>query len=573
MAQHWRAAIGTAGDADVRGRLANRLFAALAIGVAALPVVPSALSLAWLGGALALAGAERIARGARAQCAIETLSRLNYAVMTVLFWHSEAPIARLFAVVIVMVDLLWLMMRHHARPRIFLAAASPMLALSLAGAADVVAICFRQGRPGLALTALMGPLLLTHFVLQARLRLARWQADLAGARAAADERGVAAEAAARAKRFFLATMSHEIRTPLNGVLGMAQAMAADRLSPVQRERLTVVRDSGQALASILDDVLDLSAIEAGRLQLVAGEFDVAELARAALAGIGPEAAAKRLAVRLHIAPGADGVYRGDAHRLRQILAKLLSNAAKFTAAGAVELALERRPDGRLCFTVRDTGPGIAEAQLQRLFERFEQEDASPTRRHGGAGLGLSIAREIAQLMEAEIEVESQLGQGSAFTLAAPLPRIGDAAPAPEAELAELDLSEVRLLAAEDNPMNQLVLKTLLGQHGLDPVLVETGVEAVAAWRTGSFDVILMDVQMPEMDGPTAARAIRAEEAAHGLARTPIVALTANAMSHQVEEYRTAGMDLHVAKPIEAGLLYDAILEAVHSRQARADAAA
>lgn len=575
MAQHRRAVItGATGGAPYAGNpLANRLFAAFAIAVAALPVLPWSLSLGWLACALALTALKIPVRNPGALWVIDILSRLNYGLIAVFFWRTETPIARLFAVVIVMVDLLWLMMRHHARPGVFLSAAAPMLALSLAGAADVIALYYRQGRPALALTALMGPLLLTHFVLEARSRLAGWQADLARARAAADERGVAAESAARAKRFFLATMSHELRTPLNGVLGMAQAMAADRLSPVQRERLAVVRESGQALASILDDVLDLSTIEAGRLELKPADFDAAELARAAVSAIAPEASAKGLALQLHIGAGVDGVYRGDPQRLRQILAKLLSNAVKFTPAGRVELALDRRADGQLCFAVRDTGPGIVEAQLQRLFERFEQEDASPTRRHGGTGLGLAIAREIAHLMDAEIQVESRLGQGSTFTLVAPLPRVGDVVAMREAEVSELDFSRVRLLAAEDNPMNQLVLKTLLGQHGLDPVLVDNGAEALAAWQAEPFDVILMDVQMPEMDGPTAARAIRAEEAARGLARTPIVALTANAMSHQVEEYLTAGMDLHVAKPIEAGLLYDAILQALHSREPRADAAA
>ncbi|MDD3836247.1 MAG: ATP-binding protein [Phenylobacterium sp.] len=564
MTQQRRASVERAEGGG--GPLANRLFAAFAIGLAALPVLPPPVSLGWTAFALALAGIEARFRQGRVRGLLVVLSRLNYALMAVLFWRTEIAVARLFAVVIVVVDLLWLLMRHHQRPRAFLAAASPMLALGLAGAVDVLALFVRQGRPAFALTALMGPLLLTHFLLQTRRRLCAWQADLARA-------GAAAEAAARAKRHFLATMSHEIRTPLNGVLGMAQAMAADRLSPVQRERLAVVRESGEALAAILDDVLDLAAIESGRLELKPADFDLAELAESALAAVAADAEAKGLAAKLQIAPGAQGVYHGDARRLRQILAKLLSNAVKFTTAGEVELTVDRRDDGRLAFAVRDTGPGIAEAQLQRLFERFEQQDPSSTRRHGGTGLGLSIAREIAVMLGGEIEVRSRPGEGSTFTLLAPLPRIAEAAPATPASPETLDLSHVRLLAAEDNPMNQLVLRTLLGQHGLEPVLVANGAEALAAWRAGGFDVILMDVQMPELDGPAAARAIRAEEAARGLPRTPIVALTANAMSCQVEEYRAAGMDQHVAKPIEAGLLYDAILAAVQARRALAGAVA
>jgi signal transduction histidine kinase len=369
-----------------------------------------------------------------------------------------------------------------------------------------------------------------------------------------------AEAANRAKSLFLATMSHEIRTPLNGVLGMAQAMAMDDLTPVQRERLGVVHASGEALLAILNDVLDLAKIEAGKLEIEDIEFDLEEIARGAHQAFTAQANAKGLTFGLDI-DGAQGLYRGDPTRLRQILYNLVSNALKFTDRGEIQVTA-RWQDERLVVSVADTGVGIPEDRLQALFGRFDQADASTTRRFGGTGLGLAICRELAEMMSGSIDVESTLGFGSTFKVSLPLKRVGDgrsaALPAPPAPEDEAYRLELKVLAAEDNTVNQLVLKTLLNQIGVDPVVVSNGLEAVRAWEDGEWDVILMDVQMPKMDGPTAARAIREQEAATGQARTPIIALTANVMSHQLAEYMAAGMDGHVAKPIEAGRLFEAL---------------
>ena len=377
-----------------------------------------------------------------------------------------------------------------------------------------------------------------------------------------------AEAANRAKSAFLATMSHEIRTPLNGVLGMAQAMGADAaLAGQQRERLDVIRQSGETLLAILNDVLDLSKIEAGKLELEEAEFDIEALARGAHAAFAAIAKAKGLDFSLAIDPAARGVYRGDSTRIRQILYNLLSNALKFTERGAVRVEAARR-DGALRLAVSDTGIGIPADRQAALFSKFEQADASTTRRFGGTGLGLAICRELTGMMGGTVEVASTPGEGATFVVTLPLERVASprapaAAVHPRDGLAQAEAPvTLRVLAAEDNPVNQLVLRTLLEQVGVAPVIVGDGAEALEAWAREPWDLVLMDVQMPRMDGPTAARMIRACEAAEGRPRTPIVALTANAMAHQVAEYAEAGMDDFLPKPLEIARLFEVLERAL-----------
>lgn len=375
-----------------------------------------------------------------------------------------------------------------------------------------------------------------------------------------------AEDANEGKSIFLATMSHEIRTPLNGVLGMAQALDADVLSNVQRERVAVIRDSGEALLAILNDVLDLSKIEAGKLELERAEFDLAEISRGAHATFTALANKKNLSFCLTVQPEAAGRYHGDATRLRQILYNLISNALKFTEQGEIRVEVSR-PDGELRFSVADTGIGIPTDRLPDLFSKFTQADSSTTRRFGGTGLGLAICRDLAELMGGRVDVESAVGQGSCFSLTVNLPRLGDAtiddARAPAGSLAE-DRRQLTLkvLAAEDNTVNQLVLKTLLHQVGIEPLIVGDGRQVVAAWDAEVWDVILMDIQMPELDGIAATKIIRRAEDVSGRRRTPIIALSANVMAHQIAEYVEGGMDGHIAKPIDVRKLFAAIEEAV-----------
>ncbi|MDP3632418.1 ATP-binding protein [Phenylobacterium sp.] len=375
----------------------------------------------------------------------------------------------------------------------------------------------------------------------------------------------AAESANKMKSQFLANMSHEIRTPLNGVLGMVQVMEREALAPDQRERLHIIRDSGAGLLQVLNDVLDISKIEAGKLDLAPVEFDIETLATRTVSTFTGAAAARRLDLEVTVDLDATGVWLGDADRIRQILSNLLSNGVKFTDVGAVSLEVTTTPKG-LDFIVRDSGIGMSAEALPKLFSKFTQVDDSNERRFGGTGLGLAISRELVELMGGAIEVTSSPGKGSEFRVSLPLPRVSET-PRATASVTpgEITLPQdrpLRILAAEDNPTNQKVLAALLAPLDVQLTVVGDGLQAVSTWATADFDVILMDIQMPEMGGVAAALAIRQAEAAQGMPPIPIIALSANAMSHQIAEYMAAGMTAYVAKPIEVGVLYETIGDAL-----------
>jgi signal transduction histidine kinase/AmiR/NasT family two-component response regulator len=386
-----------------------------------------------------------------------------------------------------------------------------------------------------------------------------------------------AEAANVQKSQFLANMSHEIRTPLNGVLAMAQVMAIGDLTEQQRERVDVIRSSGDALLTILNDILDVSKIEAGKLELEIVEFEFDSLVRATVGGFAAVAESKGVDLSLEFQPAATGPRLGDPARFRQIVSNLVSNAVKFTQNGSVRVTVDGLgADGAdgVRLAVHDTGIGIPEEKLPLLFQKFTQLDASTTRRFGGTGLGLSICQELTAKMDGRIWAESRPGEGATFFVEIPLPKAvaGDDASDDQA-LPEDQGRPLRILAAEDNPTNQMVLSTILDIFGAEVRIVENGRLVVEAWAHGEQDVILMDIQMPEMDGIAATREIRRAEAESGRIRTPIIALSANAMAHQVEEYMAAGMDGHVSKPIELGKLHAALEMALAARQASEEMAA
>ena len=381
------------------------------------------------------------------------------------------------------------------------------------------------------------------------------------AEAAAYEAAVAeAEAAAAARDVFLANMSHEIRTPLNGVVGVAQALSQTPLSPGQQEMVGLIGGSGRVLERLLSDVLDSAKIEAGGFALEATVFNLRDEIEAAALLMRDRAADKGVDFSLTFAPEAEGCFTGDAVRLRQIVANLASNAVKFTEAGGVRLKVEidEAADGsRLLLLVEDDGIGFDDETGERLFQPFIQADASITRRFGGSGLGLSISRALAEAMGGSLTARSTPGVGSRFLLSIPLTR----AAAPEAEAAgePAELSgALRVLLAEDHPTNQKVVKLFLEPHGIEVVVAENGQLALDLWRSGGFDAVLMDMQMPVMDGVAAVGRIRAVEEAEGLPRTPIAMLTANALAEHRAAAIAAGADGHIAKPITPASLMEGL---------------
>ena len=397
--------------------------------------------------------------------------------------------------------------------------------------------------------------------------------DVSAARAADDALRAAkegAEAANRAKSEFLSMMSHEVRTPMNGVLGMIRLLLDTELAPQQQKFAATARSSAEALLSILDDILDFSKLEAGRLVLETVVVDLDDFAESILAIMRPLARDKHLDLDFDRGPDLPGWIETDSTRLRQIILNLLGNAVKFTERGTVSLRLAARQTApgqvMLSVVVSDTGPGIAPEVLPSLFSRFTQADSSITRKFGGTGLGLAISKQLVELMGGSISVETVLGQGSAFRVDLPC-RITVAPPVqavPEPIRHKPNGRKLRILVAEDNLVNQAVVTAMLAPYGHQIEVAGDGAEALAIVEQGGIDLVFMDIQMPKMDGLAATGAIRALPAPTGL--VPIVALTANAMFGHREEYLAAGMNDYIAKPLKPEDLAR-VLQALNDRDA------
>ncbi len=366
-----------------------------------------------------------------------------------------------------------------------------------------------------------------------------------------------AKAANRAKSDFLANMSHEIRTPLNGVIGLADVLARTRLDADQRDLLKTLTASAGDLNNLLSDLLDFSKLDAGKVAIESTRFDLAALASDCTALFRPQAAAK--GVELNLDVQASGWVMGDPARIKQILTNLLSNAVKFTSAGRIDCAVARHYAGGWSLTVTDTGVGFSEADAERLFGRFEQADASTTRQFGGTGLGLSICRQLAGLMGGTITAAGKPGEGATFTVVLPLATVeAQAAPAPEPQAPE-EYPPLRVLLVDDNATNRKVVELMLSQIGAQTTACENGQEGVTAFNREAFDIILMDLQMPVMDGLSATRAIREIERVAGRARTPLVVLSANISPEDKKATAEAGADSHLGKPIRADELINTLM--------------
>jgi PAS domain S-box-containing protein len=380
------------------------------------------------------------------------------------------------------------------------------------------------------------------------------KSDAASLRAALEQ----AEQASQAKTAFLANMSHEIRTPLNGIVAGADLLAKGALDPKARELVDIILNSGRSLERLLSDILDLVRVEAGQVVIENGAFHLGDMARSVAALCALRAEEKGVVLKTRITASADVRVTGDGARLRQVLTNLLSNAVKFTDRGQVTLDVTLSADGRARFSVSDTGIGFDAAEKARIFERFQQADASFTRRFGGTGLGLAISRELVELMGGALSCDSVPGAGSTFWFTLPLPVRQDAAvETPLEETAPSTAGAPRILVADDHPTNRKIVELMLADVA-EIFTAENGRDAVDVYKVVAPDLILMDMQMPVMDGLAAVREIRELEASRGADRAPIIMLTANARPEHVRASREAGADLHLEKPITSAMLFAAI---------------
>ena len=491
-----------------------------------------------------------------ALCTTASVNVIVYSGIAAYLWGAGGDAGRLFAMVQVAGGLLHVSLHmHHVRPLLF-AAVIPH-SLYFLGMPIVGAIV--DGKPEEMLISLGGILYMTHLVVAVR-QSSMTTTALQRANAEARLERQKAEVASAAKSDFLAVISHEIRTPMNAVISAANLLRRTRLDREQREHVSMLLDGGDVLVGLLNDVLDLSKIEAGKMTLESSVMDLREKLGSLGRLWGPKAEANGVRLKIEIDPGVPDCVRTDPLRLQQMLFNLLSNAVKFTDEGAITVSVDwRAEDNRLIIAVADTGVGIPKDRLAGIFDSFEQVDAGTTRKYGGTGLGLAISRRLAEIMGGRLTAESVEDEGSTFVLSLPMePVVKPAAETRRRAAPQAGLQGKVILAADDHAVNRRILSLLLEPHGCTILLVENGAEAVDAARTQRFDAILMDMQMPVMDGLEASARIRAS----GLnRRTPLIALTANAMDVHRAAWDATGVHAFLTKPIDPVLLAATLAEA------------
>jgi signal transduction histidine kinase len=507
-----------------------------------------------------------------ALCANGAQASFIYSFFPVLLWCLWGNAGKMFAILWLAGALLHVTMHMHHEKRTFFSSIIPHSIYFFGLPLYSVATNAEPGRVGASALIVAGLLYVSHLAVAFK----EYQSASAGMRQSREEalkRQAVAEQASEAKSAFLANMSHEIRTPMNGILGMADALDKDELTPAQRDKLRAIRDSGDLMLMLLNDLLDLSKIEANRIELEKAPFTFGDIARKVENLHSANAQGKGLSFSIKCECDPQKSRLGDGHRLLQVLHNLVANAIKFTEQGSVRVTISTHPltKDKARIEVIDTGIGITKKQAVRIFEPFTQADASTTRKFGGTGLGLSIAKGLVEAMGGEITVRSKPGEGSRFIVEFPAPRIEGANNSDGARNSAGDAVEttsgLRILAGEDNAVNQAVLGAFLKERNHDVYFAADGLAVVEAFKNSAFDFVLMDISMPVLDGPEALRQIRFLERERGAkSATPVIAVSAHAMPQQIEEYLAMGFDGYVTKPLRSEHLHGEIERVLSDRR-------
>ena len=496
-------------------------------------------------------------------CASAVQATIVYSFFPAMLWMLWGAPGKMFAVLWLSGALLHVTMHMHHEKRTFIAAIIPHMAYFFGLPLYALIMGTEPGRFGAAALMLAALMYASHLAVAFK----EYQASSAAMRRSreeAQERQSLAEQANAAKSTFLANMSHEIRTPMNGILGMASALEQSDLSAEQRDKLTIIRESGDLLMMVLNDLLDFSKIEASKVEIESAPYRLGEIARKVDSLHGLRAMEKGIdfSVRCDVDCACDAMRLGDGHRILQVMHNLVSNAVKFTESGEVRVKITTA-DGdkeRVVIVVTDTGIGMSEEQAAKVFDPFTQADVTTTRKYGGTGLGLSIAKGLVDAMGGTISLRSAPNAGSTFKVEFPAPIVADSSAFDVAALAPVPVHQqshrLRILVGEDNAVNQAVLNAFLAQRTHDLRFATDGLDVVSAFKNGEFDLVLMDISMPLLDGPEAMRQIRFLERERGVVSpTPIIAVSAHAMQQDVDDFLASGFDGYVTKPVRAEKLH------------------